>query len=156
MRELNKLEFPRVVFQRLPSGPRQIARQQVIDRTHCKTHPATINRAMLRRLRRRFASAVTAARDGFRRVSIRFASTLVRCWQAHAERRQRLQAMTDLEALSDRQLKDIGVARSEISWITRHGRYVPRARPTGVVHAAGLAVLSHAILEGAKGERRAA
>jgi uncharacterized protein YjiS (DUF1127 family) len=38
---------------------------------------------------------------------------------AHLRQRR---AMTRLQRLSDRSLKDIGVPRSEIRWMTRHGR----------------------------------
>jgi uncharacterized protein YjiS (DUF1127 family) len=51
-------------------------------------------------------------------------AALVRWWRAHADRRQRLRAMGALAAMSDRQLKDIGVHRSEIYWAVNHGRRV--------------------------------
>ena len=51
-------------------------------------------------------------------------AALVRWRRARAVRRQRLRAMAQLGALSDLELKDIGVYRSEIQWVVNHGRHV--------------------------------
>jgi uncharacterized protein YjiS (DUF1127 family) len=45
-----------------------------------------------------------------------------RRWRLHIARRQEHHAIAQLQLLSDRSLKDIGVARSEIHWLARHGR----------------------------------
>jgi uncharacterized protein YjiS (DUF1127 family) len=63
------------------------------------------------------ANQVVAAFDRWRR--------------AHAGRRQRLRAMAQLGALSDLELKDIGVRRSEIYWVVSHGRDAPPANMLG-------------------------
>ncbi len=43
-------------------------------------------------------------------------------WRLFAQARRQRRARAQLHRLSDRSLKDIGVPRSEIHWITRHGR----------------------------------
>ena len=58
-------------------------------------------------------------------------AVLVRWRQARAKRRQRLRAMAELGALSDLELKDIGVYRSEIHWVVNHGRHAPPANMLG-------------------------
>lgn len=58
-------------------------------------------------------------------------AALVRWRQARAKRRQRLRAMAELGALSDLELKDIGVYRSEIHWVVNHGRHAPPANTLG-------------------------
>ena len=45
---------------------------------------------------------------------------LKRVWRAFGEWRQRQRSRTTLHALSDRELKDIGVTRDEIDHIARH------------------------------------
>ena len=45
-----------------------------------------------------------------------------RRWRIYTERRRQSRAMAQLQTLSDRSLKDIGVPRSHIHWVTRHGR----------------------------------
>ena len=57
-----------------------------------------------------------------------------RRWRLYAERRRRYRAMAQLQVLSDRSLKDIGLSRSEIDWVANHGRYAPprhRVSPLG-------------------------
>ena len=54
-------------------------------------------------------------------------AVLVRWRRAHADRRRRLRAMADLGALSDLELKDIGVYRSEIHGVVTRGRHAPSA-----------------------------
>jgi uncharacterized protein YjiS (DUF1127 family) len=63
-------------------------------------------------------------------LALRYISAAMgRQWRLHAVRRQRLRAMTMLHELSDRELKDIGIPRSEIDWITQHGRVGRRRGP---------------------------
>jgi uncharacterized protein YjiS (DUF1127 family) len=52
-----------------------------------------------------------------------------RRWRIYTERRRQHRAMAQLQTLSDRSLKDIGVPRSEIRWLARHGCYERHTRP---------------------------
>jgi uncharacterized protein YjiS (DUF1127 family) len=52
-----------------------------------------------------------------------------RRWRLHIQRRRRNRAIAQLQVLSDRSLKDIGVPRSEIGWLAHHGRYQRHRRP---------------------------
>ena len=45
-----------------------------------------------------------------------------RRWRVYIERRRHYRAMAQLQILSDRSLKDIGVPRSQIPWMAQHGR----------------------------------
>jgi uncharacterized protein YjiS (DUF1127 family) len=54
------------------------------------------------------------------------ATAATRWWCAHAERRRRRRDMAELLGFSDRELKDIGVRRSEVYWVVYHGRELPR------------------------------
>ena len=59
---------------------------------------------------------------------------LRRQWRLYAARRRRYRTMAQLQVLSDRALKDIGLSRSEIDWVANHGRYAPprhRVSPLG-------------------------
>ena len=51
-------------------------------------------------------------------------------WGGYLERRRRRQAMAELHGFSDRELKDLGVRRSEIYWVVHHGRVEPPPRVT--------------------------
>jgi uncharacterized protein YjiS (DUF1127 family) len=57
------------------------------------------------------------------------ATAATRWWRVHAERRRRRRDMGELLGLSDRELKDIGVRRSEVYWVVYHGRELPRPHP---------------------------
>ena len=65
------------------------------------------------------------------RLMSRLTAALVRWRRRHAERRQRLRAMAMLDTLTDRELKDIGVSRSEIHWLVNHGRQILPASVRG-------------------------
>src|SRR5262245_33370552 len=69
--------------------------------------------SVLRRLARAPRAAATAGR-----------------WRAYVEERRRRQAMAELHGFSDRELKDLGVRRSEIYWVVHHGRVEPIPRVT--------------------------
>jgi uncharacterized protein YjiS (DUF1127 family) len=58
------------------------------------------------------------------RLTSRLTAAFVSWQRRHAERRQRLRAMAMLATLTDRELRDIGVSRSEIPWLVNHGREV--------------------------------
>ena len=72
-----------------------------------------------------------SGRSAIRDVAIHVVAALGRWWRACADRRRRLRAMARLETLSDRTLKDIGVGRSEIYWIAKHGRHAPPTNMLG-------------------------
>lgn len=71
---------------------------------------------------------MTSGRNAIRHLAMRWIAAFVRWRLAHAERRRHRQAMAQLGALSDRELKDLGVRRSEIYWVVKHGRYAPPTR----------------------------
>lgn len=52
-----------------------------------------------------------------------------RRWRIYTERRRQYRAMAQLQLLSDRSLKDIGVPRSEIPWLAQNGRYERHRHP---------------------------
>jgi uncharacterized protein YjiS (DUF1127 family) len=87
------------------------------------------------------------------------AGAFVRWWQAYAVRRQRLHAKAALHALNDRELRDIGVSRSEIDWVIDNGRDRPArtirpvALPKPVSARPGI---TREPAHGGTGERRAA
>jgi uncharacterized protein YjiS (DUF1127 family) len=56
-----------------------------------------------------------------------------RRWRVYAEHRRQYRAMAQLQTLSDRSLKDIGVPRSEIPWLAQHGRYERHRRAVAPV-----------------------
>jgi uncharacterized protein YjiS (DUF1127 family) len=62
------------------------------------------------------------------RAAIAIGARFARSYRAYAARRRYRQGMAELNALSDHELKDIGVRRSEIYWVVHHGRTVPDAR----------------------------
>jgi uncharacterized protein YjiS (DUF1127 family) len=61
----------------------------------------------------------------------RLTAALVRWRRTRTDRRQRLRAMAMLGTLTDRELRDIGVSRSEIHWLVNHGREVLPASVRG-------------------------
>lgn len=68
-----------------------------------------------------------------RRPSLHEANNAVRIWFASLmevwkERREEKRAMRHLRQLSDHTLRDIGIHRSEISSMVRHGRSGRRSR----------------------------
>jgi uncharacterized protein YjiS (DUF1127 family) len=66
--------------------------------------------------------AVPAAAGPRRGRAAGLAALLGRWWAARMQRRLERLAMRQLEAMSDRELRDIGVARSEIARVARAGR----------------------------------
>jgi len=50
------------------------------------------------------------------------AAALRRWWTARMERRLENLAIRELQAMSDRELRDIGIGRSHIAWSARVGR----------------------------------
>ena len=74
---------------------------------------------------------LTFGRNAIWDLAIHAVAALGRWWRAHADRRRRRRAMAQLETLSDRTLKDIGVNRSAIYWAVNHGRHAPRTDMLG-------------------------
>lgn len=73
-----------------------------------------------------------------RHLAARLVAGLARLCQVYADRRRRRRATAELNALSDRDLKDIGVYRSGIGWALAHGRDDWHESPARIVHAAAL------------------
>ena len=65
---------------------------------------------------------LTAGHNTIRSLAAELLAALVRWRRARAEQRQCRRAMAQLWALSDFELKDIGVHRSAIDWAVNHGR----------------------------------
>ena len=55
-------------------------------------------------------------------------SAIARLGRAFADRRRHGRQMAELQALTDYELKDIGLRRSEIYWVVHNGRDVPAVR----------------------------
>jgi uncharacterized protein YjiS (DUF1127 family) len=62
------------------------------------------------------------------KLTIAAGTVVARLGRAYADQRRYGQQMAELNGLSDHELKDIGLRRSEIYWVVRHGREFPAAR----------------------------
>ena len=80
-------------------------------------------------LRAAFRWLGSALRAGTRALQNAGAAATV-WWRAYLEERRLRQAMAELQGFSDRELKDVGVRRSEIYWVVHHGRVEPPPRVT--------------------------
>jgi uncharacterized protein YjiS (DUF1127 family) len=56
------------------------------------------------------------------------ATALARLGAAYARERRYGRQVAELQGLSDHELKDIGIRRSEIYWVVHHGRELPAIR----------------------------
>jgi uncharacterized protein YjiS (DUF1127 family) len=86
--------------------------------------PGEWDKARTRIIRRAKAARAQALRDlagivlrPLRIAARAVAATAGKWWRAYALRRERNAAMRELHALDDRELKDIGINRSEIWWV---------------------------------------
>jgi uncharacterized protein YjiS (DUF1127 family) len=86
--------------------------------------PGEWDKARARIIRRAEAARAQALRDlagivlrPLRIAARAVAATAGKWWRAYALRRERNAAMRELHALDDRELKDIGINRSEIWWV---------------------------------------
>ena len=90
-------------------------------------------RALVRRANAERASQIRAALtlpwNAACSLTRRFGAALIRWWRERAERRARLRGAAELQALSDRDLWDIGLRRCEIDSAVQHGRDTPRRTP---------------------------
>jgi len=119
----SELDFEHLDYRTLTPAQWDVLRRDVIRRAERARAEAL--RALFGQMSAALRRMVLALRDGA-------AAAASRWWRAYAERRQRRQDMAELLGLSDRELKDIGVRRSEIYWVVHHGRELPRppaARP---------------------------
>jgi uncharacterized protein YjiS (DUF1127 family) len=62
------------------------------------------------------------------KLTVATGAAVARLGRAYADRRRYGRQMAELNALSDYELKDIGLRRSEIYWVVHHGREIPDAR----------------------------
>ena len=127
MSRLHEMNFQPVDSRSLSAAAQHVVEQMMIRETHAAR--AKLSRAMVRHLSR-----------ALRRALIHLATNLIVRWRAWAERRQQLRAMAQLQGCSDYELKDLGVSRSEIPWVARHGRYEPPLRAVETDRPAAVAV----------------
>jgi uncharacterized protein YjiS (DUF1127 family) len=96
-----------------------------------RAHQAAALRTALRSQLTRLWRVATFATDAVRLVAGCGAAALRRWWQKQAEQAERRRAMAELAGMSDRELWDIGLRRSEIYWATRYGRIDRAKRAVG-------------------------
>jgi uncharacterized protein YjiS (DUF1127 family) len=115
---LDYLSRPREQQQVLREG---LKRRAQLERSHAL-------RSMLRSQLIRLWRAATFASDAARLVAGACAAAVARRVRRLAEQAERRKAMAELAGMSDRELWDIGLRRSEIYWATQHGRPEPAKR----------------------------
>jgi uncharacterized protein YjiS (DUF1127 family) len=104
-----------------PWEQRQMMRDAIVRRAHAERNDA-IGRALVRLLSAPWRTA-RFAYDAAHLVGGGCAAALAGWWRARAERRERRRGIAELEALSDRELWDIGLRRGEINSAVHHGRH---------------------------------
>ena len=70
-------------------------------------------------------TALSKALAWLGRAAIEMGAQVARLHRTYATWRRRRLDIVELNALSDHELKDIGVRRSEIYWVVHHGRDIP-------------------------------
>jgi len=119
--------------------------------------------ATVRRLLLWVCGAAIVVGNASQRLAMRLAAALIRYCRVLALRWQRVRATAELGAMSDRELKDLGVDRSSIDWVVAHGRgdrpssAVGSARPVLVQNpVSARPPATSALSDAAKPNRRAA
>lgn len=153
-------------FSRLDTRSMSIDQHRALMRTiirNAHARRAAELRAMGRGLLSLLRNAIASGRDRLPDPAIRFVATIGRCWRPYAEWRQRQRDIAALHALSDYALKDIGLRRSEIYWVSQHGRNERSTNASGNVPMTGRRDRTSAspqktsgLPDGAKKNRRAA
>jgi uncharacterized protein YjiS (DUF1127 family) len=110
-----RFDFTNVDYWSLGPLQREALVQRIIREAHAEQ--AKVMRAALRTLVARLGKLTVAA-----------GAAVARLGRAYADRRRYGRQMAELNALSDYELKDIGLRRSEIYWVVHHGREIPDAR----------------------------
>jgi uncharacterized protein YjiS (DUF1127 family) len=110
-----EFDFMRGDFQALPARDREALLRGIIRQAHADR--ATALRAALRNSVVWLWNAATW-----------LAGTLARLGAAYVDQRRYRRQIDELHALSDYELKDIGIRRSEIYWVVHHGRELPDLR----------------------------
>jgi uncharacterized protein YjiS (DUF1127 family) len=107
--------------------------QDEVQRLIREAHAARMRmiHATVRRLLLWVWDAAIVVGNAIRHLAMRLAAALIRYCQALALRWQRVRAAAELGAMSDRELKDLGIDRSSIDWVVAHGRGDRPASPVG-------------------------
>jgi uncharacterized protein YjiS (DUF1127 family) len=113
----NRLDFEQLDYRTLTQAQWDDLRRDIIRRAERARAQAL--RALFGQVWTQLLRMALALRDGA-------ATAATRWWRAHAERRRRRRDMGELLGFSDRELKDIGVRRSDVYWVVHHGRELPR------------------------------
>jgi len=108
--DFERLDYRTLTLEQWDALRRHVARRAELAR-------AQALRALFRPLRSALQRLAPSLRAG--------AAVAAGWWRAYAEERRRRQAMAELHGFSDRELKDLGVRRSEIFWVVHHGRVEP-------------------------------
>jgi len=113
-----KLDRSRIGYRSLSADHQQT----LVGLLTCEAHadPARLIRARFRRLLLRLWNALTAGSSAILHLALHLTAAVVRWLRSR-------RAMTELAALSDRDLKDLGLYRSHIPWVASHGRHDPLA-----------------------------
>jgi uncharacterized protein YjiS (DUF1127 family) len=110
-----RFDFTNVDYWSLSPLQREALVQRIIREAHAEQAKAL--RAALRTLV-----------AWLRKLTVAAGAAVARLGRAYADRRRYGRQMAELQALSDYELKDIGLRRSEIYWVVRHGREMPAER----------------------------